>query len=248
MIQEPLLLFRAEKRLRRSILLSVRHLLIAKWNRLRRFAAVIFTPSVNDLQDLFRNELSEILVEESVVRDVRSRSLGAVASLVGDDQFHMPPPAQRPVSFEAVDRYEIIRFLSETVVVKFRYRDISDFGRIETFKGRTAGLRHPRQLILKKRLHGRHLARLRRTRFAVENLQRLPSLPTELVVIPHRNKRPPRPGVLEIRIVQVVAVDSSIVIYIHRDVKVVDLFTFRIANDVPNMAIVVGGPVLRIPD
>src|SRR6478672_8222759 len=190
MIQKPLLLLCAEKRLGRSILLSVRHLLIAEWDRVRRFAAVIFTPSVNDLQYLFRNELSEILVEESVVRDVGSSSLGAVAALIRDNQFHMAPPAQRPVASQAVDGCEVIRFLSETVVVKFRHCDISDCRRIETFKRRTTGLCHSRRLILKKRLHGRHFARLRGTRFAVEHLQGLPSLPTELMVVPHSYKRP----------------------------------------------------------
>src|SRR5215468_1510375 len=118
----------------------------------------------------------------------------------------------------------------------------------ENFERGTTALHHSRWLILKKCLVGCDLARLRRTRFIVEHLQGLPSLPAELMVVPHRNKGPARARVLQVWIMQVTAVHSAVVIDRDRDVEVVNLLSLRIANEFLDLAVVVSGAVLRVPD
>ena len=118
----------------------------------------------------------------------------------------------------------------------------------ENFERGTTALHHSRWLILKKRLVGCDLARLRRTRFVIEYLQGLPSLPAELMVVPHRNKGPASARVLQVWIMQVTAIHSAIVIHCDRDMEVLDFLSLRIANEFPDLAVVVTGAVLRIPD
>src|SRR5262249_48164602 len=88
----------------------------------------------------------------------------------------------------------------------------------------------------------------RRTRLTVEHLHGLPSLPTELMVIPHRDEGPAGTRVLQVGIMQVGAIHGAVVIERDRDVEVVNLLSLRIANDVPRLAVVVSGAVLWIPD
>ncbi len=47
---------------------------------------------------------------------------------------------------------------------------------------------------------------------------------------------------------QVGAIHGAVVIHIDRDVEVVDLLSLRIANQFSDLAVVVSGTVLRIPD
>src|SRR6185312_10119189 len=248
LFQKPRFLLGTEQSLRGIRLANVRNLLVPETDGAGRIASVVVAAAIDYLKHLFRHELRIVLIKEICVIELGSGVLGSVASLVGDDEFYIPAPAQRPISSEAVDRCEVIRFFSETVVVELRHCDISDCRRIETFERGTTALHHTRGLVLKKRLHGCDLARLRWMRFFVEHLQGLPSLPAELMVVPHRNEGPASAGVLQVGIVQVTAIHGAVAIHVDRDVEVVNLLSLRIANEVPDLAVVVSGAILRIPD
>src|SRR6185312_13810528 len=96
---------------------------------------------------------------------------------------------------------------------------------------------YPGRLVLEPGLHGGDLASLPRPGGAVENLKRLPATPGELVVVPHRHERPAGTRVLQIRIVQVGAIDRAIVIDRGGDMKVLDFLAVLVAHDVPQLAV-----------
>ena len=110
--------------------------------------------------------------KSSLERGVRlgliGRFLGAIGALVGDDQLHVPAPPQRAVTLEAADRGQIVRFLTEAVLVKTSDRRIDHLRRIEAIQRRPARFRDPRRLVFEERLVGRHFAGLRRQRFSVQ--------------------------------------------------------------------------------
>lgn len=80
-------------------------------------------------------------------------------------------------------------------------------------------------------------------------LQALPADPAELMVVPHAHKRPTRARVLQIGIVQIVAVDSTIVSDVCRNMKIANLFTVFVANDVAQATVVYAlRPVFWVPE
>ena len=84
---------------------------------------------------------------------------------------------------------------------------------------------------------------------AVEDLQRLPPLPGEFVVVPHRDERPAGARVLQIRVVQIGAVDRPVIVDGRRDMEVLDLLTVRIPDDVAQASVVHAlGAIFGIPD
>src|ERR1700756_1317654 len=147
-----------------------------------------------------------------------------------------------------MDRRQIVGLLPESMLIENSDRGILNLRWFELFQRRTAALHHARGLILKKCLHGSNLARLRGTRFAVEHLHALPSLPAVLIVVPHGNKGPAGTSVLQVGIMQVAAIHSTVVIHRNWDVEVLNFLSLRITNDFLHLAVVISGAVLRIPD
>src|SRR6185437_14276074 len=149
---------------------------------------------------------------------------------------------------QASDCSQIVRFLAQAVLVKFCDRRIHYFGRPEGGQRRAAALDHPRRLILKKRLHGCHFSRLGRKSFRSKLLETLPSLPAELVVVPHGHKRKMCTRVLQLRVVQICLVDGTIILHRVGDVKVRYFFAVRITDYVPYLTGIVGLAVFGVPN
>ena len=109
---------------------------------------------------------------------------------------------------------------------------------VEAFERGGVRTRHACWLKFKERLIGGHFARLRRPRLTVELLQRLPAQPTELVVVPHVDEGPACACVLQVRVVQVGAVNGAVIVERGGDVQVADLFAVGIAHDVAQAPVV----------
>src|SRR6185369_3813148 len=246
--QKPRFLLGSEDGLRGVCLTQVRNLLVPETDGVGRFASVVTPAAIDDFKHLLGHELRIIFVKEICVSELGSGILGSVASLVGDHELDVPAPAERTVSLQTMDRRKIVSLLPESMLVENRDRRILNLRWAENFERGTTALQHTRGLILKKYLHGGNLARLRRTRFAVEHLQGLPSLPAVLMVIPHGNKGKAGTSVLQVGIVQVAAIHSAVVIHVDRDVEVLNFLSLRITNDFLDLAVVISGAVLRIPD
>src|SRR5215472_4064747 len=128
-------------------------------------------------------------------------------------------------------------------------RDIDDSWRIELVERRSAWFIQPCWLIFEKCLVRSNFSRLRGAIHSGKSLQTLPTHPTELMVVPHADKRPARAGILQIRVVQIVTVDRSVVPDIGWNMKVADPFPVFVADDVAKSSIVHPlRPVFRIPD
>src|SRR6202041_2447989 len=165
------------------------------------------------------------------------------------DQLHVPAPSQCAVTFKAADGGKIVWFLTEAVLVKTRNRRIHHLRRIEAIKGRPTWFRDPCRLVFEERLVGRNFAGLSRQIFSFKSLQGLPAKPTKLVVVPHVDERPAGSGVLQVRIAQIRTINCAIVFHSRRNVKVPDLLAVRIADDVPQAAVVDAlRTVLWVPD
>jgi hypothetical protein len=168
--------------------------------------------------------------------------------LIRDDEIDVPSPAQRPVTAEACNRCQIARLLTEAVIVEPLDRRVLNRRRIEAFQAAAAGSHDARRLVFEPRLVGGHLPRLRRPRAAAELLQPLPAQSAVFMVVPHRHERPPRPGVLNIRIVQVGAIDRPVIFDGRRNMEVLDPFAVRVSDDVAEAAVVHAlRSILRIP-
>src|SRR5262249_46056216 len=105
------------------------------------------------------------------------------------------------------------------------------------------------RLVFPPRLVRRHFPCLRRTNFSTEHLHSLKALPRVFVVVPDADERPSRPRVLDVRVVQVSAIRRTVVVNVHRYVKVADLLAVRIPDHIVELATEITlRPVLRIPD
>ena len=95
-LQKPGFLFGSQNGLRRALRFEIGND-VARIHRFHR---------------LFRHEPREGGVAERVRFIHRERVLRTVASLIGDDQLDVTPPAERAIPPEAVDRREIVRRVS----------------------------------------------------------------------------------------------------------------------------------------
>ena len=108
--------------------------------------------------------------------------------------------------------------------------------------------RHSRRLIFEECLVGCHLSRLRRARFSLKFLQRLPSQPAEFVVVPHVDEWPAGAPILQVRIVQVGAINGAVPVKCSGNVKVTNFFRVRIAHNVSQSAVIHSlRAIFRIP-
>src|SRR5882762_1288848 len=105
--QKPRFLLGSEQGLRGIGLTEVRNLLLPETDGVGRFASVVIPAAIDDLKHLLGPELRIVLIIESCVIELASGVLRSVASLVGDDELHVPAPAERPVSFQTIDRRKI---------------------------------------------------------------------------------------------------------------------------------------------
>ena len=100
-------------------------------------------------------------------------------------------------------------------------------------------LLHAGRLILEPRLIRRDLHGLRGTELRLEALERLEAHPRELVVVPDRHEGPPRTRVLDVRVVEIGAIEGSLVVERRRNVeRVRDLLAVLVADDVAKTAVV----------
>ncbi len=242
-------MIKTENFLRRRFLLEVGDFRSAVANGRGRLSTVKGSSCVENLHCLFGNKFREVRSGKGIGLGASQRVFRPIAALVGDHQLHIAPPAKRPVAFEAVDRQQVVAFLPQPVVVECRHGGVDHLRRMEAIQRVTTRPCHASWLKLEESLVRRHLAGLRRTRHSFELLQRLPTQPTELVIVPHAYERPARTRVLQVRIVQVRAIDSAVVIHGCRDVKVANLLPRLVANEVAYPAIVHAlWTVLRVPD
>ena len=94
-------------------------------------AAVIGAPGIEDVEHFLRHESRKVVAHESLGLCSIGGILGAIAALVRDDELHVPAPAQCPVALEAVNRGQVVRFLTEAVLVKISNWRVDDRRRIE---------------------------------------------------------------------------------------------------------------------
>ncbi len=81
--------------------------------------------------------------------------------------------------------------------------------------------RNARRLEFEPGLVGRDLQRLRPDQTLAEFLDRLPALPRELVVVPHRHERETRARVLQVRVLQVGVIELAVIVQRLRDAEAV---------------------------
>jgi len=160
----------------------------------------------------------------------------------------MLAPAKRAISTKAVNRSQIVRLYSQSVLVVFRDWRVLHGRRIERLQRFARRTRHSRRLKLEEGLVRGNFLGLRRPCFSREPLHPLKALPAELVVIPHRHEGPARPRVLQIRIVKVRFVHGAIIGQRRRDVEVLYFLAICISDDVADAAVVHHLAVFRIPD
>src|SRR5215470_8863132 len=111
LFQKPRLLLGTEQGLRGIRLADVGNLLVPETDGVGRIASVVVSAAIEYLKDLFRHELGIVFIKEGCGIHSASRVLGSVASLVGDNEFYVPAPAQRPVSFQTIDCRKIVGLL-----------------------------------------------------------------------------------------------------------------------------------------
>jgi hypothetical protein len=142
----------------------------------------------------------------------------------------LAPKRESAVELQTRDGGEVAVLEAEAVVVEALDRHVADGGGGEAVGagGGSRHLFHPCRLVLEPGLVRRHLAGLRRAHPAAEVLLALPTLPGELVVVPHADERPAGAGVLQVGVGQVAAVEGAVVFEVGRYVEVFDLLTVRI--------------------
>src|SRR6185503_21017366 len=96
---------------------------------------------VEDLLGLLRKEVREVLARQGFGLGTAGRLFGSVAVLIGDDEVHVPAPAQGAIACEAGDRGEIVGLLPEAMRVEAGDRRVDDARRIEALE------RLPRRLL-----------------------------------------------------------------------------------------------------
>jgi hypothetical protein len=101
----------SEQGLRGIRVTDIRNLLIPETDGVGRVASVVIPTAIDYLKHLLRHELRIVLIKESCVIELASGVLRSVASLVGDNELHVPAAAERPVSLQTMDRRKIIGLL-----------------------------------------------------------------------------------------------------------------------------------------
>ncbi len=91
---------------------------------------------------------------------------------------------------------------------------------------------------IQRSLVGGHLSPLGRTIHSFESLQSLPSDPAEFVFVPHAHKRPACARVLQIRVVQIVAINGTVVPNISWNMKIANLLAVLVADDIAQTTVV----------
>jgi hypothetical protein len=134
-----------------------------------------------------------------------------MAVLIGDDEIEQPSPAKRAVRVQAVDGREVVRLGAQAVRVEARDGRVLHGWSLEAVEGLIRAGPDAGRLEFEPGLVGHDLSRLCGTRNAVEALERLPPHPGELVVVPHDDERPSGASVLDVRVVQVGAIERTVV-------------------------------------
>src|SRR6266576_3993535 len=131
--QKPRFLLGSEQGLRGIRLTEVRNLLLPETDVVGRFASVVIPAAIDYLEHLLRHELRIVLIIEICVSELAFRILRPVASLIGDNEFHVPAPAERPVSRQTMDRRKIVDLLPESMLIEDSDRGILNLRCVELF-------------------------------------------------------------------------------------------------------------------
>src|SRR3569833_341149 len=161
----------------------------------------------------------------------------------------MTAPADAAVADQAVDRCDVIRFLTESVPIELPDGRVLNGRGIESLQESHALPSYAGRLVFEPGLDGSDLAGLCRARRAFEVLHGLPAQPGKFVIVPHVDERPAGTRVLQIGVVQICAIHGAVVIECGWNVEVGDLLAVLVAHDVAQPAVVHPlRAVFRIPD
>src|SRR6185369_8506098 len=239
LILKPRLLLCAEDGLRRHILLRVRDARLPEREFGGRIAAIEGAAPVEDLLEVLGEPATiGCPIAQLVERIVAERVRTVVAVLIGDDEIEVLAVPECAVAYQAVDRDQVIRLIAKAVFVPLLDFDIGDRWRFEMFPGCPARLLAARREIFPPGLVGSDLDALSRPRDAAGLLNALPSLPGKFVIVPHRDERPARAGVLQVGVREIAFVNGPIALDRQREVKMANLATVRNARDLVNRAVV----------
>ncbi len=211
--EEPGFLPRPQHGLRGFAGAIVGHTLVAEGQLRRRMAVGVVPAGVELHRQFLGNPAQRVAFEQRVDFVVRTGVARAETVLVGDDQVDVPAPAQGAIGDQAVDRGEVVGFAAQAVVIEIGHRRIDHMRRIEGFQA-AARCRHARRLVFEPCLVRRDLERLRghEALRARKFLDRLPALPREFVVVPHRDEGPACARILQVGILQIGVVERAVVL------------------------------------
>src|SRR5215469_159693 len=196
LFQKPGLLFGSENGRGRLTFAKIGNFLITEPDRCRRMAAVICTSGIEDFEGLLRHQSRKVVAHQSTGFGPIRGFLRAVTALVSNDEVDISPPSHRPIAAEAVNGGQVVWFQTEAMLVKPGDRNIGDARWIELRQRRSARFEQSCRLVFEESLIGSYLASLPGVIHSAEVLQALPPDPTELVIVPHADKRPTRPRIL----------------------------------------------------
>ena len=204
------------------VLAIIGNALVADRDDRRRLAARIIPPAVDDFQPLLR--------DHRIVAGVERRRLGPIGGIrrlvtvqVGQDQIDMLAVPQRAVGRHAADRDAVIGFGAEAIVVEGVDRHLFDGRRAELLQRGARCLADARGDIFPPRLVGRDAQRLRGFDRGAIFDEALPALPREFVIVAHAHERKIGPGVLDIGIVDMRAIDVAVAGETGRHIEIADL-------------------------
>src|SRR5215831_1427668 len=223
LVLEPGLLLGSKNGLRRRVLLRVCDVPVFELELRGRMAPVVSASPVEHLRDVLGEHAVEVPpVAKLAERVVAERVGAAIAVLIGDDQVEVLAPAQRPIAFQTVDRYEVVRLDAEAVVVELLDRNVLDGRRPELLE-RSAWRSDARGKIFEPGLIGGDLHALARLHERAGLDDALPAPPGKFVVVPHGDERPARARVLKVGVVEIALVDGAITVERQRNVEIADL-------------------------
>jgi hypothetical protein len=133
LFEKPRFLLGTKQGLSGIRLTDVGNLLVPETNGAGRIASVVIPTAIDYLKHLLRHELRIVLIKESCVIELASGVLRSVASLVGDNELHVPAPAERPVSLQTIDRRKIVGLLPESMLIENSDRGILNLRWVELF-------------------------------------------------------------------------------------------------------------------
>ena len=228
--------------------IRIRELRAGELDRIWRVTAIERAPRVERAERLVENEERKAFRLERVHLGAIVHGLGAIRAIVCENEMDVAAVTQLSVQRERVNRGQIVVILAETVLVDVAQRHIRDPWCRELVEVAAPALDHSRRLIFPPRLRRRDFPCLRGNVAGTEVLLALPTLPRELVIVPHADERPARPRVLQIGIGKVRTIERAITVDVGRHVEIVVLLAMRVAHEIANAAVVVSvWTVLRIP-